>query len=94
MNTINDIKSKNRVLGHHFFERATMRFFKSRVLSDVFEGIGGTYFVTSEQFENQTRRYTVRRMLENGEIRTFGEFNKLSRAQALREAKRASNTKE
>ena|SRR3990167_7849321 len=74
--TISQIKEANRARGHHFFEPATMRFFRSRVLRGV---IGGRYFITSEQFESSTgyrapRKYSVRECLDNGEIRTHDEF--------------------
>lgn len=53
--------------GSHFFDRDTMRWFKSR-LEDVYAGPDGWYFVTSEKHEgpsiggrriNEPRLYTV-----------------------------------
>lgn len=58
MTTISDIQTHNRVAGHHFFDRETMRFFNSRILEGVY---GGRFFVTSERFESDPRRYTVRK---------------------------------
>ncbi|MEN6425990.1 MAG: hypothetical protein ABFE13_11540 [Phycisphaerales bacterium] len=60
--SIDDIKSRNRARGHHFFEPGTMRFFRSRVLDGV---EGGRFFITSERFvasdgSSPGRRYTVR----------------------------------
>src|SRR3990167_9628009 len=75
--TISAIKEANRARGHHFFEADTLRFFRSRILRGV---IGGRYFITSEQFEAYSgyrapRKYSVRECLEDGQIRTHGEFN-------------------
>lgn len=70
--TIREIKEANANAGHHFFEPATMRFFRSRVLRGV---IGGKYFVTSERREYDTPRcYSVRVAHDNGHIDTVGEF--------------------
>jgi len=52
--------------GSHFFEKATMSFFASRVLEDVVTKNGFVYFVTSEQFRDRgrvaARKYSVRSM--------------------------------
>ncbi len=59
-----------------------MRFFKSRILPTVY---GGRYFVTSEQFNSDTpRRYTVRRVEDNGAINTVGEFQAFPSSRAAR----------
>jgi hypothetical protein len=69
-----------------------MRGFKSRLLSTVYQGPGGVYFVTSEKFtgfhsEDGPRLYTVRQYdPEADDIRTVGPFNKRSRRQAVIEA--------
>lgn len=75
--SIDQIKEANARRGHHFFEPATMRFFRSRIAS--YEIFGGRYFVTSEQFENSNhkrspRRYTIRRVKDDGSIDTVGDF--------------------
>ena len=48
--TMADIRYANRSKGFHFFDRATMRFFDSRVVSAPYHGTGGCFFITSEQF--------------------------------------------
>ena len=89
---IYDIELANRQVGHHFFDVGTKRFFRSRIGRNVYEGSGGVYFVTSEQFEGSNgsrapRRYTVRRFdPATAHIDTVGEFNVLSAAQAQRMA--------
>lgn len=83
--TLDYIKRKNHDAGHHFFERDTMRFFDSRILSTLYYGEGGVYFVTSEKFRGHgtpdgPRLYTVRSFdPETGSVDTAGPFNKLSR---------------
>ena len=85
--TINDIRDANESAGLHFFEPAAMRFFDSKVLPKVYEGPGGVYFVTSEQFHDgeyhAERKYTVREFNpENGRIWSNSEFNKVGKAEA------------
>lgn len=54
--------------GSHFFDKDTMRYFKSRIDDVTFTGPDGWYFVTSEKHEsafaqiNEPRKYTVRRL--------------------------------
>ena len=59
--SIHDLIVTNERLGGHFFDADTMRFFNSRVLSDLFlvDDSSG-YFVTSERYEDEPRTYTVR----------------------------------
>lgn len=64
--TIAAIRRENKARGMFFFSPATMRAFASKVDRNVYEGPGGVYFVTSEQFRPSEgrpdyRRYTVRR---------------------------------
>src|SRR5689334_10441256 len=84
--TIQQIREANERVGRFFFSPDTMRFFLSRVLPTVYEGVGGTYFITSEQFVGSEstgpRRYTVRRAEADGEINTATVFNQLTVAKA------------
>lgn len=63
MDQLRDIVTRS---GSHFFDRDTMRFFKSRADWQTFAGQDGWYFVTSEKHEsafariNEPRLYTVR----------------------------------
>jgi hypothetical protein len=71
--TMKAIKEANKEAGQHFFDRSTMRFFKSKIASR--RPLGGRFFITSEQQEwNSPRKYTVREALENGSIKTVGSF--------------------
>lgn len=69
---ITEIKAVNKAAGGHWFEPATLRFFRSRVESKVY---GGKYFVTSEQQDDLSqRKYTVREAHPDGSISTVGKF--------------------
>jgi hypothetical protein len=68
-----DIKQKSR---GHFFDSSAMRFFNSRLLSDVYPSKDRIFFVTSEKFDYKSPRlYTVRCLvMRTGFVETFGEF--------------------
>ena len=68
---INQIEDRNVKVGDHFFNKDAQRFFNSRILSEVYNG---QYFITSEQFAQEPRLYTVRRIDAGGSIRTVSEF--------------------
>jgi hypothetical protein len=91
---IQDIITANKMKGQHFFDKDTMRFFRSRVLPRVYQGPGGIYFITSEKFVSRwsdyegKRLYSVRRFNpKTADIGTMGDFNKLSRYLAIKYAK-------
>lgn len=53
-----DLRGAVAESGSHFFDRDTLRFFRSRIGSNLY---GGRLFVTSEQAgDNSSRRYTIR----------------------------------
>jgi hypothetical protein len=89
--TMDAIREANAKSGHYWFSPDTMRFFSSRVGETVYQGAGGIFFVSSEQFtgltgEKKPRSYTVRRFNpETGDVGTaLGvEFNTLTRSQAV-----------
>ena len=89
--SMDDVKRANARRGHCWFERGTLRFFRSRVGQVAYRGPGGTYFVSSEQFVSSNgwhapRKYTVRLQQADGSIDTVGEFNTLTRGVAIRRA--------
>jgi hypothetical protein len=71
------VQSWNRQNGGYFFEPSSMRFFSSRVHSDLY---GGCVFVTSERntYSNNPRAYTVRMITSSGHIETIGDFQGFS----------------
>lgn len=93
--TIPAIKDANAAAGLHFFDPDSCRFFDSRILPNVYEGPGGVYFITSEQFHpdppyttetrnSDPRRYSVRHFnTETGHITTVGPFNKYAHDEAV-----------
>lgn len=75
---IDEIKSAHRRTGGYFFEPSNMRFFNSRTLSDVYEGAGGVYFITSEKYKDEPRKYTIRSFNKSdSSINTMGEYNSI-----------------
>lgn len=82
--TLQQIMAANAQAGRHFFERDTLRFFKSRVSDRTYPAADGrTFFVTSERHRNDPRRYTVRVTRDGADIDTVGGF------QAYRDARTA-----
>jgi hypothetical protein len=70
--TLAHVKQANKAIGNHWFERSTMRFFNSVIESRL---LCGRFFITSERMElDFSKRYTVREVLESGEVKTVGEF--------------------
>lgn len=89
--SIDAIKKANAEAGSFYFSPDTMRFFKSRVMQDVFPLEDGALFVTSERREGDVRRYTIRRAWDDGDITTLDGFQSYtSRNGALKAAKRAA----
>lgn len=86
--TIDLIREADRRAGRYFFSASTMRFFSSRVLPSVYEGPGGIYFLTSEQFRGSDgvsapRKYTIRKFTPDPvDIRTVAGFNQMTKHQA------------
>lgn len=65
--SITEIKQANQAKDGHWFSPATLRWFGSRIHGDVY---GGRYFVTSERNPEGERRYTVREVTEDGDVKT------------------------
>jgi hypothetical protein len=86
--TIDKIKDANARAGQYFFEPATMRFFHSRILEQVYEGEGGVFFVTSERFGmKHPRLYTVRKFdPETSSVDTASKFQEFKTASGAKGA--------
>jgi len=64
-----------RIHRGYFFKPDTMKFFKSRLSSNVYHGSGVVFFVTSETGPQGLRGFTVRKYLPNSDdVVTAGEF--------------------
>lgn len=84
MATMGEVKRAHASAGGHFFDPATMRFFKSRVVSARLHD--GGFFITSEQYEDEPRHYRVRRFdaADPIDIETVGDpLGSLDDARAL-----------
>jgi hypothetical protein len=79
--SISQIKEANADAGHFYFSPHTMRFFRSRVSSELF-GPAGSVFITSEKNEGMgyefPRGYTVRRINDDATIAQVSEFQQFS----------------
>ena len=85
--TIADLKRSS--LAGHFFDRATMDFFNSRIESGIYRtGPRTGYFVTSEQFASDPREYTVRHYGPEFGITTVGHAMRLASRDEARDAAR------
>lgn len=81
--TISEVKKANKEIGHFFFEKATMRFFNSRIESGILKG---RFFITSERFNEDTPRlFTLREVKPDGEVETLGEFQEFTTIQEAKE---------
>lgn len=88
--SIEDIIYTARSRGSHFFDPDARRYFRSRILSDVY---GGRFFVTSEQFRDvwgsvEPRRYTVREVISTQDSFTINaiEFQAFASANEAKAA--------
>lgn len=70
----------------HWFDKDTMRFFNTRVQHSLIKTVNKVvYFVTSEKYLDDPRRYSLRSMsLVTGNMDTIGEFNEMTRSQAVK----------
>lgn len=66
--TISDVRAANKQLGHHFFDKDTMKFFKSKIESGL---IKQRFFITSEQPQSGPRQFKVREVQNNGAVTTW-----------------------
>lgn len=85
-----EIERKNIQIGHHWFEPATKRFFRSKIPNEAIKRGNYAYFVTSETNPNNETKFSIRKAdLKTGIIHTEGEFFKYnSRAEANMELKK------
>lgn len=72
--SMQDVKRANEEAGFHWFDSATIRFFKSRVSYQVIPLDDGCVFVSSEKGPDTQRMYSVRRAYDDGRIETVGKF--------------------
>lgn len=79
------IHSYNKHNCGHFFDKDTMKFFNSRILSESFATNDKIYFITSERFEQMQRKYSVRIGEIHNDKLTVNDFESgLTRYKALK----------
>jgi hypothetical protein len=73
---IKTVKMANRVVGHYWFDQGTTRFFRSRYSRTALKTGDEAYFVSSEQFDDQSPRLFTLRVchLKTGHMDTVGAF--------------------
>lgn len=81
MKTYSNITELKSESNGHFFDRSSMRFFNSRILSTVYRGV---YFITSEQHRPEDARLFTVRMSLNGSIETVGQFQQFKSTASAR----------
>ena len=91
MSDLNYIKAKCEQFGNTFFDPEAMRFFNSRI-GKVLRIDSNTYrIITSERFEDEPRRYTVREFsIMHNSVRTnsVSEFQEYAtREEAIKHIK-------
>jgi hypothetical protein len=69
--TIQEIRDANIKIGNNWFSPDTIRFFKSKIESNV---LHGRYFISSEKAPGCGRKFTIRIAADDGSIGTVGEF--------------------
>jgi hypothetical protein len=71
--TIETIKAANLLNGGKWFDKSTMRFFRSVILPTVYNE---KYFITSETDPYGIKRYSIREAIDGGkDICTVGAFH-------------------
>lgn len=81
---MSEVKQTNKAHGYYWFEKDTMRFFRSRVSNAVY---GGRYFISSEQFDYESPRlYTIREAYDDGGIHDASEFQEFTSWQQAKHA--------
>lgn len=86
--SVAEVADANRRAGHHFFDPDTIKFFSSRIETDI---VGERLFIPSEQDEtgfgklgkawDGERRFTIRIAEDNGQVHTIGQSGFFREAQ-------------
>lgn len=87
MGEVKEFYARNNPDGH-WFDKDSMRFFKTKLPRNAYQGNGGVTFITQETNPSDETRYTIRRQKHNGAIETVGEFHSYRTREAAMEAMR------
>ena len=90
--SISDIEAASYRAGSKWFSRENKRFFRSRILPEVYQGKDHVFFVSSEQSGDDRPRLFTARVFHcaTADIGSISEFNQSTREQARRVAKHAA----
>ncbi len=80
---IAELRAANKAINHHWFDRETIRFFNSKIESKLH---GGVYFVTSERFDNEAKKFAIRKANPDGSVSTIGKMRDYATLEAALEA--------
>jgi hypothetical protein len=92
--SIDRIRAAAAASGSHWFEPGAMRFFKTRLpQSGIIDRSGKMWFVSSEAFRPNQRKYSVRFFDPGtGSVNTHGDFNCYASRSAAANAMRRAIT--
>jgi hypothetical protein len=80
---IREFYARNHPDGH-WFDRDTLKFFKSKLPASAYETRAGVLFITSETNPSGVKAFSIRRQTVCGRIQTVGEFRSYPTAAAAR----------
>lgn len=83
---ISEVRKANADAGGYWFSPASMRFFKTRIVSGI---IKGRYFVTAETGPSGVERFSARIVNDGADIGTIGHFNSFLDIEDAKEAIKA-----
>jgi hypothetical protein len=83
--TMTEFKKAHKAQGGHFFDAQAMRFFNSKIESNLLGLNGVQIFITSERFTTEhAKKYTIRHAMPSGEVgmdlSEFQQFETLEQA--------------
>jgi len=85
--SMSSLRSKNKEIGHLFFNHKTMQFWGSKIETALYRGV---FFITSESGVcKQPRTFTIRQARSSGEVVTVGRGREYKTLDAAKDAAKA-----
>ncbi|NBW07837.1 MAG: hypothetical protein EBR82_07400 [Caulobacteraceae bacterium] len=85
-NSMADVRRANEESGGCWFDKSSMRFFKSRIETGIVRSGDCARFISSEQGPHGRRAYTIREAQPDGGIDTVGKFQGYATLRAAKAA--------
>ena len=82
---------KRQQPGGHWFDSKSIRFFQSVLPNEAYDTQAGVLFITSETNPSDVSRYTIRRQMNDGSIKTVGDFHRYQSYHDAKDAIKAMN---